>query len=181
MTWTPPPGAIALTYAYGFTGFRASLGQALLAENTSYNHAFIVLNEKEIIEPWPSGVRLSSLRNYDGEYVAYGFLPGLNESEQALLASAALSLDGVRHGMRDHVTLALHRYGWHSRRVRRQLTSKRRLLPAQFVVEVYRRAGLELFPGFQVGDVTMEDVGELLLMSAQWELRVPCAEFGYAR
>ncbi len=174
MTWTPPPGTIGLTFSYGFTAFRATLGQALTNETTTYSHAFVVVSKTDIVEPWPCGARVSDIDEYAEEHVAYGFLPDLSRKHRQAVATAALSLDGVPHGMVDYLALAAHRYGWKGRRLRRRMANPGRLLPAQFVLETYRRAGVELMPGFDPGDVTMEDLGSMLLTSTDWELRSPC-------
>lgn len=181
VTWTPPPGTIGLTYSYGLTACRATLGQILIKETSSYSHAFIVISDREIVEPWPDGARVAALADYEDEYVAFGFMPGLEPSRSARLAAAALSLDGVGHGLRDYAALALYQYGWRSRRVKRRLADPNSLLPAQFVAETYRRAGIELVPGFDPGDITMEDLGALLITSLAWEVRTPCTDFGVRR
>lgn len=178
MTWTPPPGTIGLTFSYGFTAFRATLGQSLTNSTSTYSHAFVVLPKREVIEPWPSGARVTGIRDYEDEYVAYGFLPDLSESQRLAVASAALSLDGARHGLVDYLALAAHRYGSRRHWVRRRMSSHHRLLPAQFIAETYRRAGVELLPGFDLGDVTLEDIGSMLMSSEDWELRTPYAGYG---
>ena len=170
-----------MTYSYGFTAFRATLGQALINETSTYSHAFIVVANDQIIEPWPSGARLSSLADYEDEDVAYGFRSDLSDSARAALAAAALSLDGVRHGLTDYLALAMHRYGWSNRRATHRLADYRRLLPAQFVVETYRRTGLNILPGTDAGNVTLGDLGALMLTAEEWELRTPCIDFGVHR
>lgn len=180
MTWTPPPGTIGLTYSYGSAAFRATIGQALTNETASYgySHAFVVLSDREIIEPWPSGARIANIRDYEDEYVAYCFLRNLDDRQRVALAAAALSLDGVKHGLGDYLALALHRYGWHADRAQRRMADTRRLLPAQFVAETYRRGGIELTPDLYPGDVTLADLGSILLASEDWELRTPWVNFG---
>lgn len=167
-----------MTFSYGLTALRATLGQALINETTTYSHAFVVLANGEIIEPWPSGARHTALEDYEDEYVAYGFLPDLTYRERMSIAAAALSLDGVGHGLLDYAAVAAHRYGWRVPPLARRMASPRSLLPAQFVAEAYRRAGLELLPGFAPGDITLGDLGSMMINSEVWELRVPCVEFG---
>ncbi len=181
MTWTPPPGTIGLTYSYGFTAFRATLGQTLINETTSYSHAFIAIGDGLIIEPWPNGVRLSALDDYAEEDVSYGLLMGLNDSQRQAVVSAALTLDGVGHGLADYLALAVRRWRWNVPWAHRRAASSARLLPAQFVAEAYRRAGMELMPGFSLGDVTMSDLGALFIESPAWEMRRPCVEVGWTR
>lgn len=181
MSWTPPPGTIGMTYSYGFTAFRAALGQALINESSAYSHAFIVLNDEEIIEPWPSGARLSSLDDYEDEYVAFAFLPDLSQQQCSAVAAAALSLDGIGYGLLDHLALAAHRYGWRVPHVIRRMANTRKLLPAHFIAETYRRAGLDLMPGFALGDIALGDLGTTMITSREWELRIPCVDFGERR
>lgn len=178
MTWTPPPGTIGLTYSYGTAALRAALGQMLLNEITSYSHAFIVVDDTTIMEPWPSGARITDICDYEEEVIAYGWIPGLTPDQRHALVRGALQLDGIGHGLTDYLALAAHRYRWRSARAGRRMASARRLLPAQFVAESYRRAGIDILPGFAPGDVGMEDLWKMLLTSTTWELRIPCAEFG---
>jgi hypothetical protein len=178
VTWTPPPGTIGLTYSYGFTAFRATLGQTLLNENSCYSHAFIVLDDSNVIEPWPDGVRITGLCDYEDEDVAYGFLPVLSDRQRMSVVSAALSLDGIKHGLSDYLALAISRYRWRVGWARHRVADTSRLLPAQFVAEAYRRAGIELMLGFAPGDVTLDDLGSMFLTSEHWELRTPCVDFG---
>jgi hypothetical protein len=177
----PPPGTIGLTHSYGYAAFRAALGQFLTNETATYNHAFIVIGHGAIIEPWPSGARVSALADFEDEYVSYCFLPDLIRSQRQAIASAAMQLDGIGYGMADYAALAAHRYRWAARRTTQRLASPRTLLPAQFVVEAYRRAGVELMPGFAMGDVTMADLGALIMESSGWELRRPYVELGWRR
>ncbi|MFF4777526.1 hypothetical protein ACFY05_32185 [Microtetraspora fusca] len=148
----------------------------LTGESTRYTHAVIVLDRVRIIEPWPSGVRISHRDDYAGEYVAYGWPGTLSGAQGDAIASAALSLDGTRYGMADYLALMLVRMGARSVRARRRVSSTGRLLPAQFVVEAYRRAGVDLLEGRSQYEATLDDLGNLFL-SDSWELRVPAVRF----
>lgn len=174
VSWTPPPGTIGLTYSYGITRFRASLGHRLLGESTHYNHTFVVIGDNRAIEPWPTGARIITLDEFDGEDVAYGWLSGLSDRQRESVATAALSLRGIGYGLADYIALSAARAGSRHRRVIQRMHDPNRLLPAQFVDEAYRLAGVYLLPDRAAHDVSLDQLGELFLTSTEWELRVPC-------
>lgn len=173
VTWTPPPGAIGLTTSYGFTRLRAAFGHMLLGEVTEFSHAFIVLGDGWVMEPWPSGARVAQLSEYTGDYVAYGWPVGMTETQHAAIADAARSLDGIGYGVTDYWVLRRARDG--SRRALARCARGARLTPAQCVAEAYRRAGVPLWDGRP--DVTLEDIAGLLLATSGWELRIPATEY----
>ncbi|MEW9530763.1 hypothetical protein [Microbispora sp. NPDC049125] len=177
MSWTPPPGSIGLTYAYGLTHVRASIGQILTGEVTHYTHAFIALGGGKIMEPWPSGARISDISAYSDEYVAYGWPLGLTSEQRDDLVSVALSLDGACHGLSDYAALALTRRGVGPDRLHRRVRSGDRMVPARFVAEVYARALVPLLEGKEPHEVTLEDLGTLFMTSESWALHVPAAYY----
>lgn len=177
VSWTPPPGTVGITYSYGWVGCRATLGQLLIGETARYSHAFVVLDERVIIEPWPSGARITLIDDYAGDYVAYGWLADATPAQRKTLASCALSLDGVKHGLTDYAALALKRMGWRGKRVTRRAEDTRRLLPVQFIAETYRRAGLELVPGADPAMVTLDQLADEFMVGSRWRFHAPCAHY----
>ena len=146
----------------------------MLTDASTYNHAFVVLDHGLAAEPWPSGARVVPLSDFDGEDVAYGWLPGLSGDQQRRIVRSAVDLLGAYHGLIDYWALARHRKGSRSQRVVSWMCRTDRLLPAQFIAESYRAAGLYLFPDRIGQDVTLDQIGELFLTGQEWELRVPC-------
>lgn len=178
VSWTPPPGTIGLTCLHGFPALRAAFGHRILNDPSSYNHAFVVLNDGLVAEAWPTGARVVPLTDFDGEVVAYGWLPGLATERQQDIVAAAIDLLGVGHSIFDYLALARYRRQRSlNRRLIRLVTSADRLLPAQFVTEAYQQAGVHLLTGQNRQDVTMEELARLFLESPQWELRVPCTQY----
>lgn len=173
MSWTPPPGSIGLTYSYGWVGIRATLGHLLAGENARYSHAFIVIDPYTIVEPWPDGVRIAALADYHGDYVAYGWLVDITDAQRQAIVTNALACDGVGHGMADYLALAAYRIGLRTRRIVRRVQDPRRLLPIQFIAEVYWRAGLELLPGADPATITLCQLADELLVGPRWRLHVP--------
>lgn len=162
MSWTPATGAIGLTTAYGWASFIAAVGQFALTEPSTFTHAVIVLDGWTAMEPWPSGARHIGLEEFDDVPITY-IMPSFGGRERRAIIEAARSLDGTPYGIRDYQALALWRSGWRGKRVARTVTDTGRLLPAQFVAEAYRRAGVPLFTDRHVMDVTIGDLSSLLL------------------
>lgn len=174
MSWTPPPGTIGLTHLYGSATIRAALGCRLLDDDSTYSHAFIVLDHGLVAEAWPTGARVVPLRDFDREDVAFGWLPGLTGDQQRQIMRSAVKLLDIGYGVLDYWALGRYRQGSLNRLILRRVTSTDHLLPAQFVSQAYRDAGIHLIPGQNYQDVTLGELGELFLHSADWELRVPC-------
>lgn len=174
VSWTPPPGTIGLTHLYGSAAARASLGARLLSDNSTYNHAFIVLRRGLVAEAWPTGARVVPLADFDREDVAFGWLPGMSPGRRERVIDAATSLLGVGYGLADYWALARYRRGSLRRSVLRRVTDTSHLLPGQFVTEAYRRAGIHLLPGRDAQDVTLDQLMALFLSTTAWEVRVPC-------
>jgi hypothetical protein len=151
------------------------MGQRLLGPS-DYNHCFVVLDDRYVIQPWPSGARIRPLDDFDGELVTYGWLLGLADERRERIAAAAYGLRGVGYGTSDYVALSLYRSGWRGRWAD-QVSDSARLLPAQFAVEAYWRAGVYLMPDRDSHDVSLDELGNLFLSMADWELRVPCAQY----
>lgn len=178
MSWTPAPGTIGLTYLHGFPALRAAFGHRLLNDPSSYNHAFVVLNDGLAAEAWPTGARVVPLSDFDGEVVAYGWLPTLATERQQDIVAAAIDLLGTGHSMLDYLALARYRRRRSlNRRLIRLVTRADRLLPAQFVTETYRCAGIHLLTGQNHQDVTIGELARLFLESPEWELKVPCTQY----
>jgi hypothetical protein len=161
----------------GIPAFLSSLGRTMLEgpTHTQYSHCFVVLDEFTVMEPWPSGARAIDIDELGGELpVIYAWPRGLAQDEglQQALTSAARSLDGTPYSHSDYVLWALWLMGVRLRRVRRRLDSPLRMPPARFIVEVYRRAGMDLVaPGdFDVRELSLGDLGSIVLES-DWDLR----------
>lgn len=60
----PEPGSFGLSRTYGAAGAGIHLGQFLLGEPTSYGHAFLVLDNDEVIEATTRGAVITPLRQY---------------------------------------------------------------------------------------------------------------------
>lgn len=146
----------------------------MLTDSTSYNHAFVVLDHGLAAEPWPTGARVVPLSDFDGEDVAYGWIPGLSGDQRRKIIRSAIELLDTGYSLIDYWALARHRKGSVRKSIARRISRTDRLIPAQFIAETYRGAGVFLFPDRIGQDVTLEQLGEMFLSTEQWELRVPC-------
>lgn len=165
--WSPPPGSIGLTRAYGYAGFVNTIAHLATAERLRYTHAFIVLDAVTAMEPWPSGARIVDLAEFDGMPVAYVWLPALDEEDRRRLVTAARALDGTPYLTRDVAAAVLWRLGWRGRRLERTLALPRRLTPGQFVAETYRRSAVRLLGSPH--EVTVGDLAGLTVTVERWE------------
>ena len=162
----PLPGAFGLSRTYGATGAGIHLGQFLLGEPTSYGHAFLVLDDDEVIEATTRGAVITPLRQYLSrpaghvvfcdrpvqDYVARHVDPTIpagrhfeDFARQGVVATAR-SLIGTPYSWADYAALAAHRYRIPGHeRLRRFVADTGRLICSQLVDEAYRRAGIHLF------------------------------------
>ncbi|MEV8634269.1 hypothetical protein AB0395_21700 [Streptosporangium sp. NPDC051023] len=173
MLWTPPIGAIGLTYSTGWANVRATIGHTLAGESSHYTQAFIVIDAERVMEAGHCGARVADRRDYVGRYVLYGWLPDLSAHQREEVARAALSLDGVGYSLLDYLIF-----------LRRRMRPERPappygLLPVQLVSETYRRAGINLLDLLDSGEavVTLSALGEAFMSRREWEMHAPAGRY----
>jgi cell wall-associated NlpC family hydrolase len=154
----PKPGDFGLTRIAGKTGRLVSIGQRVIGSGSYYTHAFVYVGNGEIIEAEPGGARRSTLQ--EGKHVAYSAIP-LSCSRRSSIVRAAVALIGTPYSFLDYVAIGARRLA-HIDALERFVEDSHHMICSQLVDEVYRRAGIELFPNRIPGDVTPGDLAKLI-------------------
>ncbi len=160
------PGDFGLVHMPGPFGKFVEFGQLMTGDSSIFTHAFVVVDNGNIVEARPSGAVEVNGRIYDGYRVVYSDKYGvtLTEEDRQNIVSAAMSLIGTKYSWLDYAAIALHTFHLPSRRVAKYVASTKHMICSQLVDECYRRAGVHLFDdGRLPQDVTPGDLANLLL------------------
>jgi hypothetical protein len=123
-----PVGAFLLTRSASRTGRLIRLGQALIGDDSRYNHAALIVHGGQVVEATPTGAALTPLARYTDrldvtvcdtpvrrdvvDAVASGDLtaadaPGYEDMLRDEIADAAVRLVGTPYGWLDYLSIAL--------------------------------------------------------------------------
>ena len=179
------PGSFGLSVIGGKLGWWIDKGQAFVEQQDyKFTHAFLVLDDETVIEAQPGGARITPLSVYTSrpegtviftdepvqrELDAYytrkrGWNAGadLHEFEARLrekLVDFGRSLNGTPYNYIDYLAIALDRFGFRPRLIRKRMQRHDRLICSQLVDYVYTMAGIHLFDdGRDPFDVTPGDL-----------------------
>lgn len=184
----PKPGSFGLSIIGGKTGQYVAAGQAIAGDGSRWTHAFLVLDNGEIIEGMPHGARIVPLseRADDEGGVVFCDRPVLENAEAYYnsikprnIDSATLSLHmkwyvdalradivrearklvGTPYNYLDYLALGLAHFKIKANWLRRFMQSKKHMICSQLVDEVYRRVGIHIFDDGRLPmDVTPGDL-----------------------
>lgn len=163
----PRPGTIGLSRIGGTLGFLIALGQALTGDWSYWTHAFIVIDERTVLQAMPKGAELAPLEPYlaPGKAVFLHGWPELDEYQRYALPYIAEDLEGTPYGFLDYVSLALLGIGIRPKALRRRVADSGHMICSQLVDHVHLRLGAHLFTdGRPSQDVTP---GDLLIRFVQ--------------
>lgn len=146
------PGDYGLTTIGGVTGFFVNIGQALLNDSSRFTHAFIVLDDGNVLEAMPGGAQINPLSKHIKKPVIYSSID-LTDAQRNSILMAARKLKGTPYSFIDYFALALHNFGLHPAWMKKRIGDSGHMICSQLVDEVYLRAGVHLFddgrwPGF---------------------------------
>ncbi len=106
----PLPGDFGLVSMSGAGGQLVRLGQWLNGDGWSdFHHAFLVLDNNEVLEAEPGGARIVPLSNYDGTNAVYSDWD-LTVPQRVELVRQARPLVGTPYSWLDYLSLALVRF-----------------------------------------------------------------------
>lgn len=180
----PKPGSIGLSIIGGKTGALVAAGQAITGDGSRWTHAFIVVDNDEVVEGMPGGARLTKLADRiddDGGIVfsdrpVAEALTGLEASTPAPnwddewrgfyernlrqdICQVARGMVGTPYSFLDYVAMAFTHFGIHAGWLRRYMLSKNHMICSQLVDEAFRRVGIHMFnDGRLPMDVTPGDI-----------------------
>jgi hypothetical protein len=170
----PVPGSFGLAVISGKTGYWVRKGQNIVeGRKTHYTHAFLVLDNNEVIEAEPGGAILTPLSKYmDGGDVLFCDKPVKNAVGNQLypydggekeirerVIDFGRSLKGIPYNYMDYLAIGLEHFNIDLRVVRNRVRRPDRLICSQLVDFVYQMAGIHLFDDGRVSqDVTPADL-----------------------
>lgn len=142
----PEPGDIGLTSIEGAAGWGIRLGQRLLGDGMlPYEHAFLVLDQGELIEAEPGGAKIRPLAEYDGRHVLYVAPTSLTDEQRAAIVAAGRQLEGVPYSGLDYLAIALHRFHIPAPGLRQYIADTGHLICSALCDLAYQRGGVQLF------------------------------------
>jgi len=162
-SWNPPVGAVGLARIRGPLGWAVGAGQALMGDGCAWTHAFVVLDDRTVLEAMPTGARVTPLDSYWSRPTFIDDPVSLTAEQRGRIVAQARVLTGVPYGFGTYLWLGLSRFGLRPRQLERLVSSGRSMMCSQLVDEVYRRAGVHLFDDGRIpGDVTPGDLARLM-------------------
>lgn len=163
----PRPGDFGLTTIGGALGWWVSFGQFLAGDGSRYTHAFIVLDDGDVIAAQPGGARRDPLSFYKNKAI-YSSIE-LTDDQRKIIIEEAKKLEGTPYSFLDYLALALARFGIKPKRLTKYIASKGHMICSQMVDEVYRRAGVHLFNDGRLSqEVTPGDLLYVIAGEQNW-------------
>lgn len=183
MTYRPKPASFGLVVTKGPRGVLLRAGQTIVGDPSPYSHAFLVLDNDEVIEATDGGAVLTPLAKFMGrtdvvfcdrpiqDYMAgehlagNGFRPHGRAAVEAIrrdyVVGIAREMVGTPYNWGTYLVLALVAGGIDPKWLRKRVADSGRMICSQLVDEAYLRAGIHLFDdGRWPGEVTPGDLDE---------------------
>ena len=161
----PRPGDYGVTRIHGQTGLLIRIGQWLNGSGfRDFEHAFLVLDNGEVVEAEPGGARLTPISFYlDAEpgSVEWSTVE-LTDEQRAAIVAAGRTYVGVPYSYANYAAIAARRLHLpFARFLRRYVNSTRHLICSQLVASAYAAVGLHLGTT-ELGDTTPADLANLI-------------------
>lgn len=162
MSGRPEPGQFGLSIIGGHVGRMVWLGQVIIGDRSRWTHAFLVVNENEIVEAMPDGAQLSSLAmkmsQAERGRAVFSDLT-LTEEQRRVVVESAMEFVGTPYSFLDYLSISLEHLRIRPAWVQRRVESSGHLICSQLVDRCYDIAGVHLFAdGRRPGDVTPGDL-----------------------
>lgn len=175
------PASFGLAIIGGKTGKLVRKGQAIVErQDYIFTHAFLVLDNEQVVEAEPGGAIISPLSKYLGRpagQVLFCDLPvqtwladkgyttgdALDQRAEGYIRERIFdfgrSLEGTPYNYLDYLSIGLDRFGIRPRLIQNRLSRHDRLICSQLVDFSYLAAGIHLFAdGRDSMDVTPGDL-----------------------
>ena len=141
----PQPADFACVSMGGEAGKLVALGERLNGDAfTQYQHAFVYMGDRRIVEAEPGGARERPLQGYGSIVWSTGKIP-LTAAQRGLIVAAAAGYVGTPYSYTDYMALAMHRlhipFPW----LKRYISSTHHMICSQLVDQCYADAGVHLF------------------------------------
>lgn len=155
----PEAGDIGFCKIKGAGGKVARYGMAILDDACRYEHAYLVLDNDEVIEAMPGGARIRPLNGRLGTGFAYARLP-LDPWQISHLVEGARDLQGTPYSFLDYLSLSAVHLGVPTPMLRKYISDSGHMICSQLVdFALCNYAGYHLFDdGRLPQDVTPGDL-----------------------
>jgi cell wall-associated NlpC family hydrolase len=158
---TPSVGQFGVTRIHGLTGRLIEVGQRLIGSGSRFTHAFVVVADGWVVQAEPGGARLVPLSSVvGGRDTLYSDL-ALTDEQRQVIRIKALRLAHTPYSYLDYLAIAARRLFGVSF-LERYVEDSGHMICSQLVDEVFREAGIELFPARIPGDVVPGDLARLI-------------------
>lgn len=170
----PKPGSFGLSIIGGKTGKYVAGAQAITGDGSRWTHAFVVVDNDEVVEGMPGGAKLTKLSDRlddDGGHILcdrpiqealieHGNPGPADEGAvRAEFCRVARELVGTPYSFLDYFAMGLTHFGIRAGWLRNYMLSKNHMICSQLVDETYRRVGIHMFrDGRLPMDVTPGDI-----------------------
>lgn len=166
----PKPGDFAVVHMNGEVGQLIRVAQWLCGKGfADYEHAFILIDDSQLIEAQPGGARKVPLSEYDGRQIEWssGRIP-LTDDQRAKVVAAAVGYLGTPYSFLDYAAIAAHRLYLPIPWLRRYVASTKHMLCSALVDQCFQDAGVQLFrDGRWSGYVTPADLHWLIVRGGE--------------
>ena len=140
----PTPGSFGLSHVHGITGLFITLGQRLAGDSSPYGHAFLVLDNAQVLSGQPGGAVIEPLSVYlDRPDVVFSTLPTLTPEQVDHVVAIGRLYEHEPYAFGSYLALALLAAGVRPRFLRRLIA--RGSICSALVDRVYATAGIHLF------------------------------------
>jgi hypothetical protein len=182
--YNPIPGSFGLAVISGKTGKLVRWGQNIVeGRETHFTHAFLVLDNQQVIEAEPGGAQINSIDRYlDGD-VLFSDAPIRNEVARAKalydhplvndvyeerlrerVVDMGRGLKGIPYNYLDYLAIGLEHFHIRPKLVTNRVRRQDRLICSQLVDFIYNFAGIHLFnDGRLPQDVTPADLEQWIV------------------
>lgn len=157
----PEPGTFGLVRTPGYVGRLIDAGQRLVGSGSYYTHAFVVVGHGLAVQSQASGAELTTLERVTSNRTAAYSPLALTDDQRIDICGEAVALVGTPYGYLDYLAIGMARL-MHVDTLERYVATTGHMICSQLVDEVYRRAGIDLFPDRINGDVTPGDLARLI-------------------
>jgi uncharacterized protein YycO len=157
----PKVGQFGVTRIKGVTGRLIELGQHLIGSGSRYTHAFVVVADGWVVQAEPGGATLVPLSSaVGGRDTVYSDLD-LTDDQRKAITTKAFRLVHTPYSYLDYLAIGVRRlFGINA--LENYVEDTGHMICSQLVDDVFRSAGIELFPGRIPGDVTPGDLARWL-------------------
>lgn len=155
---TPQPGDFGLVSIPGGVGFLIRVGQWLNGNGfKNYEHAFVYLDNNEILEAMPGGAEISPADKYTNVRVSTVPLTDLQRTD---IVRYARQLKGVPYSFLDYFAIAAKRFHLPIPGLTTRVVKSGHMICSQIVDFVWNKAGVHLFTDNRLPN--MVDPAELI-------------------